>query len=490
MRVHVDEARSYGEAGGVDRASGRLALEVADRGDGVAGDPEIGGRAGAPVPSTIWPPAILMSSIAWRMLPEPRPAVHRWSSASGARVDGASRLTPPGRSRSCALVQSPMTMPRFPMTDSARVVDIAIVGGGIVGASCAYFLAERGADVLLLGPAASAARPPASTRAACGSRAVRCPRCRSRSRRSRCGPISIGGSRRASSTSAAATFASPRRKATSRACGPSPSASGARGSARMGRQRRSALARARALARRSRGHVLRHGGPGQPAARGAYVRPSRPRPRRGRVGGVPGGGHRARRRGLRAPYGQWARPRRPARPRGRRLDAALVAGARRATADRAPRASDAGDGAVAAAARRRAARGQPQAQHEADAERRSADRRRQAWLGRPRHARARARRSRTSRSARSTRSRSCPSCGDRDDASWVGLEGLTPDEMPIIDCLDDGRAYVAAGFCGHGFAIGPVVGRLLAEWLLDGRPSLDVSAFRRDRFRRRPERSR
>jgi len=66
--------------------------------------------------------------------------------------------------------------------------------------------------------------------------------------------------------------------------------------------------------------------------------------------------------------------------------------------------------------------------------------------------------------------------------SWVGLEGLTPDEMPIIDCLDEGRAYVAAGFCGHGFAIGPVVGRQLSEWLLDGRPSLDLSAFRRDRF--------
>jgi len=66
--------------------------------------------------------------------------------------------------------------------------------------------------------------------------------------------------------------------------------------------------------------------------------------------------------------------------------------------------------------------------------------------------------------------------------SWVGLEGLTPDLMPVIDRLDDGRAYVAAGFCGHGFAIGPVVGRLLSEWLLDGSPSLDVSAFRRERF--------
>src|SRR5262249_22025379 len=39
--------------------------------------------------------------------------------------------------------------------------------------------------------------------------------------------------------------------------------------------------------------------------------------------------------------------------------------------------------------------------------------------------------------------------------AWVGLEGLTPDQMPIIDSFDGGRAFVAAGFCGHGFALGP-----------------------------------
>jgi len=65
--------------------------------------------------------------------------------------------------------------------------------------------------------------------------------------------------------------------------------------------------------------------------------------------------------------------------------------------------------------------------------------------------------------------------------SWVGLEGLTPDEMPIIDRVDG--VHVAAGFCGHGFAIGPVVGRLLSEWLLDGQPSLDLSALGLGRFR-------
>jgi len=64
--------------------------------------------------------------------------------------------------------------------------------------------------------------------------------------------------------------------------------------------------------------------------------------------------------------------------------------------------------------------------------------------------------------------------------SWVGLEGLTPDEMPIIDRV--AGVHVAAGFCGHGFAIGPVVGQLLSEWLLDGEPSLDLSAFGLGRF--------
>ena len=67
--------------------------------------------------------------------------------------------------------------------------------------------------------------------------------------------------------------------------------------------------------------------------------------------------------------------------------------------------------------------------------------------------------------------------------SWVGLEGLTPDEMPIIAPFDGGAGWVAAGFCGHGFAIGPVVGRVIAETLLGRAPSLDLSAFSSARFR-------
>lgn len=45
----------------------------------------------------------------------------------------------------------------------------------------------------------------------------------------------------------------------------------------------------------------------------------------------------------------------------------------------------------------------------------------------------------------------------------------------------DGLA-IATGFCGHGFAMGPIVGSLLAEWVDTGATSLDLSAFRAARF--------
>ncbi|MDB5510872.1 MAG: hypothetical protein JWR08_355 [Enterovirga sp.] len=67
--------------------------------------------------------------------------------------------------------------------------------------------------------------------------------------------------------------------------------------------------------------------------------------------------------------------------------------------------------------------------------------------------------------------------------SWAGRIDLTPDVVPIIDRPDPRRnVYVAAGFSGHGFALGPSVGKQLSEWILGGRPSLDMSAFRLSRF--------
>lgn len=66
---------------------------------------------------------------------------------------------------------------------------------------------------------------------------------------------------------------------------------------------------------------------------------------------------------------------------------------------------------------------------------------------------------------------------------WAGRIDLTPDVIPIIDRPDPDRAiFVAAGFSGHGFALGPSVGKQLAEWIAEGRPSIDLGKFRLSRF--------
>ena len=40
----------------------------------------------------------------------------------------------------------------------------------------------------------------------------------------------------------------------------------------------------------------------------------------------------------------------------------------------------------------------------------------------------------------------------------------------------------ACGFSGHGFALGPITGKLIAELILTGKPSLPLDAFRLSRF--------
>lgn len=72
--------------------------------------------------------------------------------------------------------------------------------------------------------------------------------------------------------------------------------------------------------------------------------------------------------------------------------------------------------------------------------------------------------------------------------SWVGILDHTPDDIPIMGPAPklDGL-YLACGFSGHGFALTPVVGRLMAELITFGRTSLPIDQFRLDRFGR-PER--
>jgi len=54
-----------------------------------------------------------------------------------------------------------------------------------------------------------------------------------------------------------------------------------------------------------------------------------------------------------------------------------------------------------------------------------------------------------------------------------GPEGFTPDNEFILGPSEVDGFFVAAGFCAHGIAGAGGVGRVMAEWVLDGTPSID-----------------
>ncbi len=69
------------------------------------------------------------------------------------------------------------------------------------------------------------------------------------------------------------------------------------------------------------------------------------------------------------------------------------------------------------------------------------------------------------------------------ERSWAGYIDMTPDMLPAIDALGQPSGLVlATGFSGHGFGMGPIVGRLVAELIQSGKPSLNLDAFRFGRF--------
>jgi sarcosine oxidase subunit beta len=68
---------------------------------------------------------------------------------------------------------------------------------------------------------------------------------------------------------------------------------------------------------------------------------------------------------------------------------------------------------------------------------------------------------------------------------WAGLRPLTPDDHAIVGPAPGVEGlFLAVGFGGHGFQHSPATGRLVAEWVLDGKPSLDLSLLDPARFAR------
>jgi glycine cleavage system T protein len=65
-----------------------------------------------------------------------------------------------------------------------------------------------------------------------------------------------------------------------------------------------------------------------------------------------------------------------------------------------------------------------------------------------------------------------------------GPEAFTPDGEFIIGPTEVRGFWVAAGFCAHGLAGAGGMGRLVAEWIVDGRPSLSAWEMDSRRFGR------
>lgn len=67
--------------------------------------------------------------------------------------------------------------------------------------------------------------------------------------------------------------------------------------------------------------------------------------------------------------------------------------------------------------------------------------------------------------------------------TWAGLEAFMPDRIPVIGASARWpNVYHAFGFSAHGFQLSPVIGRIVAELILDGQSSLPIEPFSIRRF--------
>ncbi|WP_372623681.1 NAD(P)/FAD-dependent oxidoreductase [Falsiroseomonas sp.] len=69
--------------------------------------------------------------------------------------------------------------------------------------------------------------------------------------------------------------------------------------------------------------------------------------------------------------------------------------------------------------------------------------------------------------------------------SWSGTDGIFADHFPVLGPSRTAPGLIHAfGFCGEGFQLGPGVGAVLSELVLDGRTDVPLEAFDIGRFAR------
>jgi len=67
--------------------------------------------------------------------------------------------------------------------------------------------------------------------------------------------------------------------------------------------------------------------------------------------------------------------------------------------------------------------------------------------------------------------------------AWAGIEGVTPDGIPVIGPSErHENAWHSFGYSYHGFQLGPITGRIIADLATAGATDLPIAPFRIGRF--------
>lgn len=66
--------------------------------------------------------------------------------------------------------------------------------------------------------------------------------------------------------------------------------------------------------------------------------------------------------------------------------------------------------------------------------------------------------------------------------AWAGMIDVMPDTVPVLDQSAIAGFYIATGLSGHGFGIGPAIGRVMADMMQGRAPGHDLARFRLSRF--------
>ncbi|MBM4330838.1 MAG: FAD-binding oxidoreductase [Deltaproteobacteria bacterium] len=71
------------------------------------------------------------------------------------------------------------------------------------------------------------------------------------------------------------------------------------------------------------------------------------------------------------------------------------------------------------------------------------------------------------------------------NSGWAGSYEISPDNHAILGEVPGVEGFfLANGFSGHGFQHSPAVGRVMAELIIEEKPSIDISCLSIDRFRK------